>query len=113
MKQIVGDRALLIGDAARFVDPIFSTGVSIALKLLALCPQRHYQVSGNRELQPRSLLRVRDNAASRHEELVRLHHRLLSPERSVHRALVADPRYRLDVSSCCKVMSTTMHSRKC
>jgi 1H-pyrrole-2-carbonyl-[peptidyl-carrier protein] chlorinase len=31
MKQICGDRFLMIGDAARFVDPIFSTGVSIAL----------------------------------------------------------------------------------
>lgn len=31
MKQIVGDRLMMIGDAARFVDPIFSTGVSIAL----------------------------------------------------------------------------------
>jgi len=31
MKQICGDRLVMIGDAARFVDPIFSTGVSIAL----------------------------------------------------------------------------------
>lgn len=31
MKQIVGDRWLMVGDAGRFVDPIFSTGVSIAL----------------------------------------------------------------------------------
>lgn len=31
MKQIAGDGFVLIGDAARFVDPIFSTGVSIAL----------------------------------------------------------------------------------
>lgn len=31
MKQICGDRFVLVGDAARFVDPIFSTGVSIAL----------------------------------------------------------------------------------
>jgi FADH2 O2-dependent halogenase len=31
MTQIAGDRFVLIGDAARFVDPIFSTGVSIAL----------------------------------------------------------------------------------
>lgn len=30
MKQIAGDRWALIGDAARFVDPIFSSGVSIA-----------------------------------------------------------------------------------
>jgi FADH2 O2-dependent halogenase len=31
MKQFCGDRWVLLGDAARFVDPIFSSGVSIAL----------------------------------------------------------------------------------
>jgi 1H-pyrrole-2-carbonyl-[peptidyl-carrier protein] chlorinase len=31
MKQICGDRWVMVGDAGRFVDPIFSTGVSIAL----------------------------------------------------------------------------------
>ena len=31
MKQICGDRFMLVGDAGRFVDPIFSTGVSIAM----------------------------------------------------------------------------------
>jgi flavin-dependent dehydrogenase len=31
MAQICGDRFMLVGDAGRFVDPIFSTGVSIAL----------------------------------------------------------------------------------
>lgn len=31
MSSIVGDRFVMCGDAARFVDPIFSTGVSIAL----------------------------------------------------------------------------------
>ena len=31
MKQVVGDRWMMVGDAGRFVDPIFSTGVSIAL----------------------------------------------------------------------------------
>ena len=31
MKQFVGDGWALIGDAARFVDPIFSSGVSVAL----------------------------------------------------------------------------------
>ncbi|MCC6774463.1 MAG: tryptophan 7-halogenase [Gemmatimonadaceae bacterium] len=31
MKQLAGDRWLMVGDAGRFVDPIFSTGVSIAL----------------------------------------------------------------------------------
>lgn len=31
MRQICGDRWVMIGDAARFVDPIFSSGVSVAL----------------------------------------------------------------------------------
>jgi FADH2 O2-dependent halogenase len=31
MKQISGDGWVMVGDAGRFVDPIFSTGVSIAL----------------------------------------------------------------------------------
>lgn len=31
MQQLAGDRFVLVGDAGRFVDPIFSTGVSIAL----------------------------------------------------------------------------------
>ncbi|MDQ3697405.1 MAG: tryptophan 7-halogenase [Gemmatimonadota bacterium] len=31
MQQVVGDRWMMVGDAGRFVDPIFSTGVSIAL----------------------------------------------------------------------------------
>ena len=31
MQQITGDNWLMVGDAGRFVDPIFSTGVSIAL----------------------------------------------------------------------------------
>jgi FADH2 O2-dependent halogenase len=31
MRQIAGDRYVLLGDAGRFVDPIFSSGVSIAM----------------------------------------------------------------------------------
>ncbi len=31
MKKLVGDNYMLIGDAARFVDPIFSSGISVAL----------------------------------------------------------------------------------
>ena len=38
MKEICGDRFALIGDAARFVDPIFSSGVSVALKRPAPSP---------------------------------------------------------------------------
>nr|AGC24274.1 PrlT [Nonomuraea spiralis] len=39
MKQIIGDRHVLIGDAARFVDPIFSSGVSVALNSARLASQ--------------------------------------------------------------------------
>ncbi|MGA4816922.1 NAD(P)/FAD-dependent oxidoreductase [Pseudomonas aeruginosa] len=31
MKEVCGDSFVLVGDAARFVDPIFSSGVSVAL----------------------------------------------------------------------------------
>lgn len=37
MKQFCGDRFVLVGDAARFVDPIFSSGVSIAMHSGRLC----------------------------------------------------------------------------
>jgi 2-polyprenyl-6-methoxyphenol hydroxylase-like FAD-dependent oxidoreductase len=39
MKQICGDQYVLVGDAARFVDPIFSSGVSIALNSAKLASQ--------------------------------------------------------------------------
>lgn len=39
MRQLAGDRLVLVGDAARFVDPIFSTGVSIAMTGARLASQ--------------------------------------------------------------------------
>ncbi|MBY8854737.1 NAD(P)/FAD-dependent oxidoreductase, partial [Saccharothrix sp. MB29] len=39
MTQICGDRFVLIGDAARFVDPIFSSGVSVALNSARIAAQ--------------------------------------------------------------------------
>ena len=47
MSRFVGDGFLLIGDAARFVDPIFSSGVSIALysaKFAAECIQHAFAI---------------------------------------------------------------------
>ena len=41
MKQISGDGLLMVGDAGRFVDPIFSTGVSIALNSARFASQGH------------------------------------------------------------------------
>lgn len=39
MSQIAGDRFVLVGDAARFVDPIFSSGVSVALNSARIASQ--------------------------------------------------------------------------
>lgn len=39
MTSICGDRFVLVGDAARFVDPIFSSGVSIAMNSARLASQ--------------------------------------------------------------------------
>ena len=49
MKQICGDGFALIGDAARFVDPIFSSGVSIAMNSARLATAdllRHLERGG-------------------------------------------------------------------
>lgn len=40
MKNFVGDGYLLIGDAARFVDPIFSSGISVALHSAKFASER-------------------------------------------------------------------------
>lgn len=40
MKRLVGDGWLLVGDAARFVDPIFSSGISVALHSAKFASER-------------------------------------------------------------------------
>lgn len=40
MTRLVGDGYLLVGDAARFVDPIFSSGISIALHSVKFAAER-------------------------------------------------------------------------
>jgi FADH2 O2-dependent halogenase len=47
MKQICGDGYVLVGDAARFVDPIFSSGVSIALNSAKLASQDIIKAANN------------------------------------------------------------------
>ena len=96
MKQIVGDRTLLIGDAARFVDPIFSTGVSIALSCSRFA---HKDIL--KSLETGNFSR---EAFSEYEQTLRrgtknwydfitVYYRL----NVLFTAFVADPRYRLDV----------------
>jgi flavin-dependent dehydrogenase len=96
MKQIVGDRTVLIGDAARFVDPIFSTGVSIALSCSRFA---HKDIL--KSLETGNFSR---EAFSEYEQTLRrgtknwydfitVYYRL----NVLFTAFVADPRYRLDV----------------
>ena len=85
MNQITGDNWIMVGDAGRFVDPIFSTGVSIAQQQRPVRHQGYFEGAGDGELQEGSLRRVRGDPPPRHQELVQLHLGLLPAERALHR----------------------------
>jgi 1H-pyrrole-2-carbonyl-[peptidyl-carrier protein] chlorinase len=96
MRHIVHDRLVMVGDAARFVDPIFSTGVSIALNSSRFASQDI--IAG---LEGGDLSR---QAFKTYEETIRrgtknwynfisVYYRL----NVLFTAFVNDPRYRLDV----------------
>ncbi len=96
MKQIAGDRIVLVGDAARFVDPIFSTGVSIALNCSRFA---HKDIL--KSLETGNFSR---EAFKTYEETLRLGTRNWYNFITVYyrlnvlfTAFVQDPRYRLDV----------------
>lgn len=96
MKQLTGDRVVLVGDAGRFVDPIFSTGVSIALNCSRFA---HRDIIGALESGD-----FRREAFHTYESTIRrgtknwynfitVYYRL----NVLFTAFVQDPRYRLDV----------------
>ena len=96
MKQIAGDRLVLAGDAGRFVDPIFSTGVSIALNSSRFA---HKDIIGALETG-----NFKREAFSNFETTIRrgtknwynfisVYYRL----NVLFTAFILDPRYRLDV----------------
>jgi FADH2 O2-dependent halogenase len=96
MKQICGDRWLMIGDAGRFVDPIFSTGVSIALNSSRFAHKDILSAleSGN----------FKQDAYANYQKTIRLGTNNWYKFISVYYRLnvlftffVQDPRYRLDV----------------
>ncbi len=96
MKQMTGDRIVLVGDAARFVDPIFSTGVSIALNcsrfahkdILKALETGNYSRESFQEYES-TLKRGTRNWYN----FITVYYRL----NVLFTAFVADPRYRLDV----------------
>ena len=96
MKQLTADRVLLVGDAGRFVDPIFSTGVSIALN--------------SSRFAHKDILKALETGDCRRESFEEYEKTLKLGTRNWYNfitvyyrlnvlftAFVADPRYRLDV----------------
>lgn len=96
MKQVCGDNFVMIGDAARFVDPIFSTGVSIALNSARLACQDIVAAAEAGDFRRErfttyeTLLR---RGVRNWYEFISVYYRL----NILFTAFVQDPRYRLDV----------------
>lgn len=96
MKEITGDKWVLIGDAARFVDPIFSSGVSVALNsariatkdIIAAAEAGDFGKARFAEYE-KTLRR----GVSNWYEFISIYYRL----NILFTAFVQDPRYRLDV----------------
>jgi flavin-dependent dehydrogenase len=96
MEQICGDRFVLIGDAARFVDPIFSSGVSIALNSARIAARdiiaAHH--AGDFTEQRFATYRTDLRRAVKHwYDFISIYYRL----NVLFTAFVQDPRYRLDI----------------
>jgi len=96
MKQICGDRFVLIGDAARFVDPIFSSGVSVALNSARIaCKDIIAAYKGTGDYSKASFATYETKlrkAVSYWYEFITVFYRL----NVLFTAFVADPRYRID-----------------
>jgi flavin-dependent dehydrogenase len=97
MRQICGDRFVMIGDAARFVDPIFSSGVSVALNSARIaCTDiiAAHEAGGRftHESFARYESKLRRGVRNWYE-FISIYYRL----NILFTAFVQDPRYRLDV----------------
>ncbi|WP_405847076.1 NAD(P)/FAD-dependent oxidoreductase [Streptomyces sp. NBC_01518] len=97
MQEICGDRHVLIGDAARFVDPIFSSGVSVALnsaRLVAKDIIAAHESGGNYSKSSFASYEGKLRRAVRNwYEFISIYYRL----NILFTSFVQDPRYRIDV----------------
>jgi flavin-dependent dehydrogenase len=96
MKQICGDNFVLVGDAARFVDPIFSTGVSIALNSARFASAdilRATQTGDFRKESFRTFEMTIRRGTKNWYEFISVYYRL----NVLFTAFVQDKRYRLDI----------------
>jgi FADH2 O2-dependent halogenase len=96
MSQICGDRFLMIGDAARFVDPIFSSGVSVALNSARIAAQDIIAAAAAGDFGRARFAgyetKLRRGVRNWYE-FISIYYRL----NILFTAFVQDPRYRLDV----------------
>jgi len=97
MKEVSGDRFVMIGDAARFVDPIFSSGVSVAMNSARIaCEDILVEHAGDgrydKEAFTRYAQKLRRGVRNWYE-FISVYYRL----NILFTAFVQDPRYRLDV----------------
>jgi 1H-pyrrole-2-carbonyl-[peptidyl-carrier protein] chlorinase len=96
MQQIAGDRVVLVGDAARFVDPIFSTGVSIALNSSRFASRDIISAfeTGNFSRSAFETFETTIRRGTRNwYNFISVYYRL----NVLFTAFIRDPRYRLDV----------------
>jgi flavin-dependent dehydrogenase len=96
MTQLCGERFVLIGDAARFVDPIFSTGVSIALNSARFASRDLVAALEHGDFS-RDAFRTYETTIRRGTknwyEFIRVYYRL----NVLFTYFIRDPRYRVDV----------------
>jgi 1H-pyrrole-2-carbonyl-[peptidyl-carrier protein] chlorinase len=96
MKEICGDKWVLIGDAARFVDPIFSSGVSVALNSARLACADIIDAASAGDFSKERFARYETTlrrGVRNWYEFISIYYRL----NILFTAFVQDPRYRLDV----------------
>ncbi|HEX2910962.1 MAG TPA: NAD(P)/FAD-dependent oxidoreductase [Chloroflexia bacterium] len=96
MKQICGDNFALVGDAARFVDPIFSTGVSIALNSARFISRDILQAAeiGNFRKESFNTYETTLRRGTKNwYEFISVYYRL----NVLFTAFIQNPKYRLDV----------------
>jgi FADH2 O2-dependent halogenase len=96
MKQIAGDGFVMIGDAARFVDPIFSSGVSVALNSARIACEDIVEAHIQNDFSRQQFKRYEDKlrrGVNNWYKFISIYYRL----NILFTAFVQDPRYRLDV----------------
>ncbi|MFI9504545.1 NAD(P)/FAD-dependent oxidoreductase [Nocardia sp. NPDC052566] len=96
IQQICGDRFVMIGDAARFVDPIFSSGVSIALNSARLASYDIIKACATDDFSHAAFEpyeTAQRQGVKNWYEFISIYYRL----NILFAAFVQDPRFRLDV----------------